>query len=649
MATLPKATTTVSTVAGAPGAGDDLICIWSPVPSNADLTARLYGSASAIYDYHGYSEGLEYAALHLRDTRKPVLFVGLPIDTAGAIGREDTTGNSGTSVSSIAAGGDGVLAEHDGVLKVVTGGTIGTDQILLELSLDGGTSYKKVRLGTANSYAIPYIGATVSFAAGTLVAGDTIHTWFGSAPRSASADWATARANLAAQLKQFRSIMLIGAVQNSTEAGAYRDELNAYETANDRFVYGRCEIPDRLPLAAASHTSANMTGGPSVTFAEVGATGDTITRAAGSFLADGFVAGDTVTISGTVSNNGDVVIDSLTATVITLDTDDLVDETVLATLVSQPTLTFANVAETITRNRGSWLDDGFRVGDTVTISGTASNDGTGVIQTLTALVMTLDTGDVLADETIKIGDVTLSAGQTKAAWMAAQDAAFASIDDEKRIDIAAGRARRRSPFTDWNFRRSPAWAASIREYANKDIHVATWRKSDGPTGFNLFDEDNILVEWDDRVDGGAGSAARFTTFRTWANGPAGAFITQSLTRAGDGKVTSYTHNMAVVNKACTTVQTATEDVIGRSLVLNDDGTATTDSLNTLQSEVNSALELALLQNRGEGPRASSAVWTPSADDILNVAEATLTGVLELNLNGTIHSVSTTVRVRAGGQ
>jgi len=112
---------------------------------------------------------------------------------------------------------------------------------------------------------------------------------------------------------------------------------------------------------------------------------------------------------------------------------------------------------------------------------------------------------------------------------------------------------------------------------------------------------------------------------------------------------SLTHNVAVMNLAMSTTQYATENVIGRSLVLNANGTAATDALNTIQSEVNAALELALLQNRGEGPRASSVVWTPSADDILNVTEALLTGVLVVNINGTIHSVATTVRISAGGQ
>jgi len=91
-------------------------------------------------------------------------------------------------------------------------------------------------------------------------------------------------------------------------------------------------------------------------------------------------------------------------------------------------------------------------------------------------------------------------------------------------------------------------------------------------------------------------------------------------------------------------------VIGRSLILDDEGHATPDSLKTIESEVNSALELGLLQNaRGEGPRASKATWTAASDDVLNVPEAVLNGVLELVLNGTIHTVNTVVSVRSGGQ
>jgi hypothetical protein len=520
--------------------------------------------------------------------------------------------------------------------------------------MDGGRSFKKVRLGIASSYAIPFFGVTVSFGAGTLVTGDTIHTWFGSAPKTDAASLTAARTALAAQQRGFRSMLLIGDLANSSEAASFRDELNAYETQNERFVFGRASVRERLPLATMSQPRVTMTGSPSLTFAEVGATGDTITRASGSWLADGFVVGDAITVTGTASNNvSNAVIASLTATVITLGTDDLNPEVTSNAVVSAlPGLTFAEVGatgDTITRTRGSWITDGFRVGDKIKVTGTASNNitaGQG-LAAVTATTLTLGNDDLNPEVKGSFG-VSVTTGQTKAEWMADIDSSFALIDAQKRIDLSAGRGRVLSPFTSWQLRRPAGWAASLREYQH-DLHIATWRKDDGPTGFDLYDLNGALVEWDDRADGSAGSVARFTTMRSWANGPNGAFVALSLTRESDGSLLSLTHNMAVVNLACTTVQLNTEKVIGRSLLLNDNGTATTDSLTTIESEVNAALELALLQNRGEGPRASKAVWTASKNDILNVPEALLTGVLDLNLNGTVHSVRTAVRVRSGGQ
>jgi hypothetical protein len=654
MATLPSARTTVQDTAGAAASGLDNICIFAPVALNADHVPRLFGNAAALYAQHGFGEGLEYAAMHFEQTRKPVLFCGLPIATPGLVGREDTSGNSGTCVTTVAEGADGVLAEHDGEWSVIRGGTIGTSQILLGLSLDGGRTVKKIKLGTANSYADPYHGVVTTFGAGTLVAGETIHTWHGSAPLSDATAWAAARALLAAQMKGFRSILLVGDLQNTTEAAAYLAQLDAYETANERFVYGRCSVYDRLPQAALSVTTHRMTPGTSVTFAEVGGTGDTITRATGSWIADGFAVGDTITITGAISANNETgaVIAALSATVITLGSEDLDAEvTANATIVGRASLTFANSGETVTRNRGSWLADGFRVGDTVTITGTdsATNDGSFVITALSALVMTLAAGAVDADEVSPVSQVTVTTGQTKAAWAAELEDEFEDIDDAFRIDASMGRGAVLMPFSLWVKRVPPAWAASLREYQH-DVHRATWRKKDGPTGFSLEDADGNLVEWDDRVDGGAASAARFTSFRTWANGPNGAFITLSLTRGNEGSLLSLTHNVAVLNLACTIVQLNTENAaIGESLVLNDDGTATKDSLAGIASQVNRELTNGLLKNTlGEGQRASKAVWTPSSDDVLNVPESILTGVLDLNLNGTVHSVRTTVRLRSGG-
>lgn len=646
MATLPRATVRLDPTASAPGGGDNLACVLAPCASASPLTPRVYGSASALYADHGYSEGVEYAAMHIAGTGKPVLFVALPINTAGVISRSTSRGNTGSSVVTVTAGGDGILAEHDGVLRVVQGGTIGTDQIKLELSLDGGRSFESVRLGTSNSSALPYVNGTLAFAAGTLVAGDTVLEWHGSAPRHANADLATAFSALAADPRFFRSAFLCGDVADSTAMNAFVTVLNAYATAHDRNVYGRASAPDRLPLSAMSHAYARLTGAPALTFAEVGASGDTITRSTGSWLADGFRDGDTIAVTGSASNNVTGVVATVTDLVLTMGTTDLAAEvTSAATVLGSPTLTFAEVgatADTITRSRGSWLTDGFRVGDTITVLGTASNNVTGALAGVSATVLTMGTTD-LAAESIGSTLVTITGGETKSAWMARIDSAFASVDGQPRIDISAGRGAFVSPFSGWDRRWSAATAASLREY-NHDLHVATWRKDLGVTGFDLFDGNNELVEWDERVDGPAGLAARFTTFRTYANGPRGAFLALSLTRAGDGKLESLTHNMAVINAAMNVAQLASENAIGRSLILNQDGTASKESLAVIAAEVNAAEDNAMRTSRGEGPRLSSAVWTPDPADIYTVPEPVMHATLRLLINGTVHSVETVTRV-----
>ena len=232
-----------------------------------------------------------------------------------------------------------------------------------------------------------------------------------------------------------------------------------------------------------------------------------------------------------------------------------------------------------------------------------------------------------------------------AAWMAEADAEFASVDGQKRLNLAAGRLRKLSPITSWEFRRPVAWADSVRSYQH-DVHHPTWAKEDGPLlGWGMEDEDGNIVEYDERTDGG-GLAARFTVARTWGNGPNGAFIAMSLTRDTEGSLLSYSHNMEVANLACTIVQAATENIVGKVVPMNADGTATSAALQVIEEAVNTDLEQALLREfvPGEGPRASMAVWRASDSDDLSVVDATLTGVLQLVVNGTVVHVNTLVKV-----
>jgi hypothetical protein len=660
MVDFPSASVTVSDRAAASAKGLETCCVIAPVALNPDITPRMYTSADSIYEQHGYGEGLEYSALHFDGNGKPVLFVGVPIETEGAISREDSSGNTGSCVTTVYT--NGCLTEHEGVLTVLSGGTVGTDQIILGLSLDGGFKTKPIRFGTGTSYTEPYANVLIVLGAGTLVEGDTIHTWHGSGPLASTDDIALAWEALAEGQDAFRTAMQIGDVQDATEASAVLDEVNAYETAHERFTLVRCSIPDRLPQAAMSKLTWRMTGAPSLTFAEVGAGSDTITRSTGSWITDGAVVGDVITVTGSTLNNvTGAKITGVSATVLTLGAaagDDLAAEVAVAgcTVIGSPSLVFAEVgagSDTITRNRGSWLADGFRVGDLISATGTVSNNITGAAVTgVSATVLTLGPAgaDDLAAETIASRLVTLTAGQTKAAWAAEMVEEFEDIDSAPRISLGWGRGTKASPFSGWNFRRSASWAASIREYKH-DLHVAPWRKNDGNTGWNLKGLDGKLKEWDDRVDGRVACTNRFTAFRTWSNGPLGAYVALSLTRAEDDSLRVMTHNMNVVNLVQQLTQTATEDaLIGVSLDLNDDGTATEAERGIIETRVNAAYELDVLSNKkNEGKRASSCKWTMNTTDILNVPDATVTGVTELNLNGTVLRVNTSVVLKSGGQ
>ena len=163
----------------------------------------------------------------------------------------------------------------------------------------------------------------------------------------------------------------------------------------------------------------------------IAATAGTITRATGSFITNGFIAGQVITLSGftNAGNNVSKVIDTVAALTLTVtDTTGLVDETgdgdelvvvqladfgwlskqgvsirisTAAASSGALTLTIAASAGTITRGSGSFVTDGFSAGQTITISGftTAANNTSKVISTVAALVITVTDVTGLVDET----------------------------------------------------------------------------------------------------------------------------------------------------------------------------------------------------------------------------------------------------------
>lgn len=86
------------------------------------------------------------------------------------------------------------------------------------------------------------------------------------------------------------------------------------------------------------------------------------------------------------------------------------------------TITVDATGKTFTRSSGSWVTDGFVVGDSITFAGfaNAGNNGAKVASTVAAQVLTCSAATGLADEAA-VPDVTASANQDDACAVLEQD------------------------------------------------------------------------------------------------------------------------------------------------------------------------------------------------------------------------------------
>jgi hypothetical protein len=148
-----------------------------------------------------------------------------------------------------------------------------------------------------------------------------------------------------------------------------------------------------------ARTTAALTFAPTaaatgnVTFAATGSPGDltgTITRASGSWTTNGFAVGDYVVVRGTAFNNGSYEITGAVALTLTVtkvfgesSPDNLPD--LRAEVVSAATFYNDGV---VTRASGSFITDGFAVGDRVVFANTGRSEIEGMEAEITILSAT---------------------------------------------------------------------------------------------------------------------------------------------------------------------------------------------------------------------------------------------------------------------
>jgi hypothetical protein len=107
---------------------------------------------------------------------------------------------------------------------------------------------------------------------------------------------------LKAKQFQSRSWLFVGDQSTLVGVEAIEAAANAYETDKKRPIYAKAQLRDRKILESSRVRAALVPAtDATLTFAEVGGTGDTITRTAGSFVTDGFQAGDYIRVTGSLA------------------------------------------------------------------------------------------------------------------------------------------------------------------------------------------------------------------------------------------------------------------------------------------------------------------------------------------------------------
>lgn len=160
----------------------------------------------------GYGPGPELAAYIANATGNVTGFVKAATSGAGTNTAVTATG-TGTSVVTLTGT---PLDTYYGLVTVVTGGTIGTTGIVIQVSLDAGrTIYATINLLTATTYVIANTGLTLNFAAGTLVAADT-RKWVSFEPTWSDANVTSALQSLIGQaVPTYEDILVAGAAASS--------------------------------------------------------------------------------------------------------------------------------------------------------------------------------------------------------------------------------------------------------------------------------------------------------------------------------------------------------------------------------------------------------------------------------------------------
>lgn len=213
--TLPDVTITVSD--GALGLAAN-----NPENLHAKIGVSSSGTANTVYSFGditvmkatlGSGPLVEDAGFHLATAGGPVLAVPVAASNVGTVG---TVTRVGTSPSPGLATTGNPRDAYNVIGKIIAGGTVGT--ATFQISFDGGVTYSQTYATAASVSAFAAsTGLTLTFVAGTYVAGDT-YTFTTVAPTYSASDLNTAIDALLADSRDVGFIHVVGTVGGADDA-----------------------------------------------------------------------------------------------------------------------------------------------------------------------------------------------------------------------------------------------------------------------------------------------------------------------------------------------------------------------------------------------------------------------------------------------
>lgn len=180
--------------------------------ANAPLQTSAPSNITANF---GVGPGPQLATLVAASSGQPVIFIKASTVTAGVLAG---------SVQATVPGGSTSVVSVTGVpfdtyyfrATVVTGGTVGTPGIQVNLSLDAGrTIYQVLNLGSLSTFAVNNTGLTITFGAGTLVAGDYFSI-VAVEPKWSDSTLTSALQSLVQSVTAFEDVVVAGDVPSSS-------------------------------------------------------------------------------------------------------------------------------------------------------------------------------------------------------------------------------------------------------------------------------------------------------------------------------------------------------------------------------------------------------------------------------------------------